>query len=130
MTGKELAYLLEKTGISGKQFAEAMGISPSGVTIFKSTKILRDKSEARIIEAFDRLGIHGSTINLLIGQRFEESKAQPPTPTSDRQTNALIRLSDLQYQNNQLKRHIEALELNVKLLTEKYESVLNYSLNT
>jgi transcriptional regulator with XRE-family HTH domain len=119
MTGKELAYLLEKTGISGKQFADAAGINRSIVTNYKKVKEFRPETAQRIFDGFKKLRFTGGEIQQLLKQRFEESKAQPPTPTSDRQTNALIRLSDLQYQINQQKRHIDALELNVKLLTEK-----------
>jgi transcriptional regulator with XRE-family HTH domain len=119
MTGKELAYLLEKTGVSGKQFANATGINPSSITNYKKVREFRPKTQQRIFDGFKKLKVHGGEIQMLLKQRFEESKKHPPLPISDPQFEAMVRLSDLQYQINQQKRHIEALELNVKLLTEK-----------
>jgi Mg2+ and Co2+ transporter CorA len=107
-----------------------LGVSHQRMAVMKRTKNLHEETEKKVLSSFEKLGFDGGEIQQLLKQRFEESKAQPPTTTSDRQTNILIRLTDLQDENNQLKRHIEALEMNVQLLTEKYESVLNYSLNT
>lgn len=119
MTGKELAYLLEKTGISGKRLADAAGINPSSITNYKKVREFRPKTEQSILKGFAKLGFTGGEIQQLLKQRFEEQKPLPPLGISDPQFEAMVRLTDLQQQNNQLKRHIEALELNVKLLTEK-----------
>jgi hypothetical protein len=119
MTGKELTYLVFQTQVKNKTLAEKIGMSQQAFSMLKISKNLQESTVERIFDGFAKLGFTNGEIQQLLKQRFEESKAQPPTPASDRQTNALIRLSDLQYQINQQKRHIDALELNVKLLTEK-----------
>lgn len=130
MTGKELAYLLEKTGIRNTDFADAMAVKKVNIAQFKRSRYLHPKTAQRTFEAFKKLGYAGNQIVQLLNQRFENNKDHPPINMIDEEANILIRLTDLQYENNQLKRHIEALEMNVQLLTEKYESALNYALNT
>lgn len=130
MTGKELAYLLEKTGTRNVTFAKAINTTLSGVSHFKRTKKLYPKTEQRIFDAFDKLGYNGDHVRNLLKQRFEEVKKTPKTLADpllikrtfdlEQEIERLInKCVDLQSEKYQLKRHIEALELNVKLLTEK-----------
>jgi transcriptional regulator with XRE-family HTH domain len=124
MTGKELAYLLEKTGTSGKDFAEATGINPSSITNYKKVKCFRNETEQLIFGGFRKLGYESGEITQLLKQRFENERKTPLPPSlmSDPHFDTMLRLSYLQAENNQLKSHIEALELNVKLLTEKLDN--------